>query len=171
MQNTCRLFIANGPIVNEKPEYDSFGAGQYMADFLASRMYDKHLNLRQCAIVAAYILFQAKEHVDGCGGESHIAVLRKNGVSGVAGYRNIAAWTELLKLSDYQIGSVLIDSPNVEMEDQEFTEKSKNLIEVIDELRKDKAAELRENQRMMAAFLGGNREGEDFFGLPLPPSS
>jgi hypothetical protein len=54
-----------------------------ITDFLAARMKPTMLDLHQCVILAAYILFQAKEHVDGCGGESQIAVLRHKGKSGL----------------------------------------------------------------------------------------
>jgi hypothetical protein len=171
MQNECRLFSASGPIVNKIREYDSFGVGQYMADFLAGRMYDNHLNLRQCAILAAYILFQAKEHVDGCGGESHIAVLRENGVSGLANRRNIEAWTELLRLSDRELGNVLIDAGDVGVESTEFLKRHRDLIALIDSLRTNKAAELYRGTKIHAAFIGSKTEDLDFFGLPLPSSS
>ena len=76
MQGQSKLFTANGPIVNESVGFVSQGVGGYMADFLASRMFRPGLSYRQGIILAAYILFQAKEHVDGCGGDSHIALLR-----------------------------------------------------------------------------------------------
>lgn len=83
MFGTSKLFSASGPIVLERKTHYSGGVGYYMADFLSSRMYHDSMSLRQCVILAAYILFQAREHVDGCGGESQIAVLRDDGVSGV----------------------------------------------------------------------------------------
>lgn len=67
-----RLFQACGPLVLEK-SYAASGIGHYLADFLAERMgaNGEHgrLTTRQCVAVAAYILFQAKEHVEGCGGK------------------------------------------------------------------------------------------------------
>lgn len=171
MNNICRLFSASGPIVNEKLDYDSFGSGQYMADFLVRRMYAHHLNLRQCAILAAYILFQSKEHVVGCGGESHIAVLREDGVSGMADRRNIEAWTDLLRLSDEQLGKMSIDAADMEISSEQFMERNRSLIEAIDMLRNARAGELQHDKRSRELFAGSPHQQTDFFALPLPSNS
>jgi hypothetical protein len=167
MKSTCRLFIANGPIVNEKPEYDSFGVGQYMADFLASRMYAHHLNLRQCAILAAYVLFQAKEHVDGCGGESHIAVLRESGTSGIVVQENVETVTECLKMADHSLGNLLIDAADIELGSADFIEKTRTAVGVIDSLRFAAAKDLERHKTFRAAFTG-QKGKTDFFGFPIP---
>ena len=171
MYGMCRLFSASGYVINEMDEYTAFGIGQYMASFLASRMYDRRLNLRQCAILAAYILFQAKDHVEGCGGESHIAVLRENGVSGLAVQRNIVAWTELLSLVDDRIGNLLINAADIELESRNFTEQGRNLILAINTWRGLRRDQLKRDKKLLAAFVGKPYESTDFFGLPLPPDS
>jgi hypothetical protein len=134
-------------------------------------MYDRRLNLRQCAILAAYVLFQAKDHVEGCGGESHIAVLRENGVSGIADQRNISAWTELLRWADNKIGNVLIDAADIELGTREFTEQSRNLILAINSSREVTRDQLKHDKKLLAAFVGKPYENTDFFGLPLPSDS
>jgi hypothetical protein len=171
MLNACRLFSASGPIVNEKDGYDACGAGYYMADFLASRMYAHHLNLRQCAILSAYILFQAKEHVDGCGGDSHIAVLREDGVSGIAARENVEAMTECLRMTDRSVGELLIDAADIELDGKEFLEKNKNVLEIIDSLRTGEAKKLEDHKLFRSAFIGADDRKTDFFGLPLPSGS
>jgi len=124
MYSNCRLFSAHGPIVTEKRGYDSAGAGYYMADFLAARMYSQENTVQQCAILAAYILFQAKNHVDGCGGESQIAALRDDGVSGVLDSQHVNIISELLETSDSRIGEILIQSADFELDSQGFNEKA-----------------------------------------------
>jgi len=171
MFGVCRLFSASGYIVNEVDECTAFGVGQYLAEFLASRMYDRRLNLRQCAILAAYILFQAKDHVEGCGGESHIAVLRENGVSGIANQRNINTWTEVLKLADSRIGNVLINAADIELDTKEFTERCSSLIFSINTLRNLCLDELKRDKKLLAALVGEEYGETDFFGLPLPGDS
>ncbi|HLY60270.1 MAG TPA: hypothetical protein VKV95_05845 [Terriglobia bacterium] len=168
MLGACRLFSARGPVVNEKSEYDSFGTGYYMADFLASRMYAHHLNLRQCAILAAYILFQAKEHVEECGGDNHIAVLREEGVSGVSDWKHVEAMTECLKMADRYVGEVLIDAADIGLESKEFLKKNKNVLEIIDSLRSVQVEDLKQHRSMVLAFTGAKDKEMDFFGLPLP---
>lgn len=113
MGGRSRLFSATGPIVNEVERYKSAGAGYYMADFLASRMSPHGLDVYQSAILAAYILFQAKEHVDGCGGESHVAVLRHEGKSGRIDQTRIDIWTKLLDQIDSRTRRMIIEAADI----------------------------------------------------------
>jgi len=105
-----RLYHASGPIVNIVEEHCSGGAGYYMADFLTARMHSRSLSLHQLVILAAYILFQAKEHVDGCGGESHIAILRNSGKSGLLDPNRVLAITGLVDSVDHQLGQLLLEA-------------------------------------------------------------
>lgn len=120
-----RLFHAYGPIVNEK-DYVSSGIGYYLADFLSGRMYGAHLTTRQCVILAAYILYQTKEHVEGCGGESQIVVLRNAEPSGNVECKLVDEVTEFLKLADKELGELLLSSANFsepnELVDKQFGE-------------------------------------------------
>lgn len=122
-EGQSRLFQASGPIVNEKNGYAAAGCGTYMADYLASSMYRNTLTVRQCAILAAYILFQAKEHVDGCGGESHIAVLRDQESCGRVDANRIEAISTLLStLQNHHIGNILLSSADLSLTSQQFIE-------------------------------------------------
>jgi hypothetical protein len=171
MNGVSRLFTAMGPIVNEKSEYDSDGVGQYMADFLASRMYNEYLTIHQCVILAAYILFQAKEHVDGCGGDSHIAVLREKGSSGQVDWRRVAAITKLLQSSDAQIGRLLFHASNLDIGQDEFKANVNAIIDMLDDLREGKREELKRDAAIWGAWERRFSEGEpakkDSLGLPI----
>ncbi len=120
-----RLFHATGPIVNQKDQYTSGGVGYYMADFLASYMYDAGITVQQAVVLAAYILFQAKEHVDGCGGDSHIAVLRENGKSRLIDAIRVDKITELLKRTNREIGKVLLASADFTQSKAQFINTTK----------------------------------------------
>lgn len=114
MHGESRLFSAAGPIINPVEEYCSGGIGSYMADFLAARMYgSSFMSVHQCVILAAYILFQAKEHVEGCGGESHISVLRHNKPSGTVASARIGIFTNLLKDVDSKLSEILLGSADL----------------------------------------------------------
>jgi 20S proteasome alpha/beta subunit len=166
-----RLFCANGPIVNEKDYYSS-GAGYYMADFLAKRMYSKNLNLRQCAILAAFIIFQAKEHVDGCGGATHIGVLRDEGVSGLAEAENIKAITEMADSADISFGRMLLQAADLDLSSDEFMKPAAEEIEYLDRLREAQKNNLQKsglwNLRRVLGSMGTTPDS-DFLGLPIPP--
>jgi 20S proteasome alpha/beta subunit len=131
MQGESRLFHASDSIVNIKDEYCTGGVGAYIADFLAARMYTTGLSIQQCVILAAYILFQAKEHVDGCGGQSHIAVLREDGASGMVDSQRIEAITQNLQRADSELGGVLLASADLELSDKEFHDQTDQAYEFL----------------------------------------
>lgn len=166
MYNGTKLFSAHGPVVNEKHGYESSGIGYYMADFLSERMYRDHLNLRQCVILAAYVLFQAKEHVEGCGGDSHIAVLRDDGVSGRVGWTEVEAITEMLKLADEEIGRILFDVADFEVSDGKLKENANGYLDVLCALRDSQKERIASSGRLSDMLIGGQRKERDSLGLP-----
>lgn len=141
-----RLFQASGPIVNER-DYASSGIGYYLADFLAGRMGagggEGHLTTRQCVVLAAYILFQAKEHVEGCGGRSHIAALRESESSGMVDFRLIEHLTEYLKLADRLTGEMLLETADFSAIDSVVSERIESSAETIKFIRKREVNRLR----------------------------
>jgi hypothetical protein len=123
MHGSCKLFLSDGPVVNEKESYGSVGAGYYMADFLAGRMHRKNFPSSQVITLAAYILFQCKEHVDGCGGDSHIALLNEKGGSDLVSSMEINASTQTLKNVDEVLSYLLLlPSADIHFPETEFYE-------------------------------------------------
>jgi 20S proteasome alpha/beta subunit len=163
-----KLFSANGPIINERPEYYSSGQGYYLADFIASRMYVPYLSLHQCVILAAYVLFQAKEHVDGCGGDSHIAILRNDGMSGVIDVQRTDYLTKMLESADPYVGSLLLSVADLGITDDQLVESFARKAKVIKWDRKRIREELEQYDDMTALFIQGPGEEKpqlDSFGL------
>jgi 20S proteasome alpha/beta subunit len=167
MHHESRLFSAIGPIVNEKQGYDCGGTGHYMASFLASRMYGDHLPVHQCVILAAYILFQAKEHVEGCGGESQVVVLRKHASSGAIDWKRLEVITKLLSLHDENISNLLLKSANLNISDEQLSSELKNTTTIINAMRESQREEL-ENHESMSRVLSGDQAPTDVLGLPTP---
>jgi hypothetical protein len=169
-----RLFEAKGPVVNET-NYSSDGAGYYLADFLTSRMRgDAWLNVRQTVILAAYILFQAKEHVEGCGGESHIAVLREGESSGMVDFRLIQHLTEYLKIADLYTGEMLLASSDFSLPEYKVLQGLIESTESIKFLRARQKKQLetdRRDDRIMLSSLiqVGEQKPTDDLGLPIIP--
>lgn len=108
MQGASRLFYSNGPIVNEKQTYGIVGSGYYMANFLMNRLHHNLLSGTQAALLAAYVLFECKENVDGCGGDSHIAILSKRGRSNVIDLWRVNTLTKMLASVDTTLASFLL---------------------------------------------------------------
>src|SRR6185437_14461788 len=170
-----RLFQACGPLVLER-SYASSGIGHYLADFLAERMgaNGEHgcLTTRECVAIAAYILFQAKEHVEGCGGNSHIAVLRESESSGMVDFQLVEHLTEYLKLADRFTGELLLNTADFSMSDSALAEKIESSVGVIKHIRTKEMEKLKENRESNLSLFGwlyGSRESEDDLGLPKRP--
>jgi 20S proteasome alpha/beta subunit len=92
-----RLFHAWGPIVNEV-HARAAGSGQAIADFLL-RHFKQTTHITNAMALAVYILYSAKEHAEGCGGNSHLAVLQDDGESYLLDHPQISAMEDLVKSS------------------------------------------------------------------------
>jgi 20S proteasome alpha/beta subunit len=153
MDSGSRLFHAYGPTINEK-EYYAAGAGSYMADFLASRMYRTHLDVRQLIILAAYVLFQAKEHVDGCGGDSHIAALNEDGLSGIVDFTHTEKLTELITTADHVLSEQLLSHANLKTRKKELKSNLKLALNLIETYRERTSKELKQREEESRWFFG-----------------
>jgi len=173
LSGDSKLFSAYGPVVTEKYEYCSGGIGCYMANFLAARMYKDYRNLHQCVILAAYILLQAKEHVEGCGGESHIAVLRNDGVSGKVDWRRVDAINKLVEYADSEAGELVLQKANLSKSKEEFNETVERIRDTLEIMRDAQIQELERATSLCFSFgraLGALYKGPetDEYGLPKP---
>jgi hypothetical protein len=164
VKDKSRLFVATGPLVNEKDGYCTGGVGTYMADFLAERMYDITLSIQQCVILAAYILVQAKEHVDGCGGTSQIAILRENSPSGMVDTDRIALITDNLKNADRNLGRLLLQSSDLDLSDAEFRKEATEAIDRLEIFRVEQRKEFK-NWKQFKKTL------HSMFGIDTPVDS
>jgi len=156
MHSDNKLFHACGPVVNETTYYAA-GAGQYMADFLSAKMFSEYMDVRHLEIVAAYVLFQAKEYVDGCGGDSEIAILRNEGRSGFVQASFIEGITETLSWSDKDLARALMLCADFGMSNAKFRKELKNTVFALESsrgLRMNKLKEERDMARKMGRFLG-----------------
>jgi hypothetical protein len=120
MHHRSKLFMADGPIVNERHAYGSTGAGYYMANFLASRMHHRYIPGPQAVILAAYVLYRCKEHVEGCGGDSHIALLNESGGSVFVDPWQTNFTTLQVKQVDDALSELFLSAPDLSIEDSAF---------------------------------------------------
>lgn len=157
---SSRLFYANGPLVNEKSDYCAAGTGTYMADFIASNMQPNAINVSQCVVIAAYILFQTKEHADGCGGDSHIAVLRESESSGRVGWNRVESLTRLVENSHIQVGRLLMDHGNLSISDEEFAKQAMQIVDGMKNTRQ-REREIRQSWDEMWSQMFSGMEFDD----------
>ena len=166
-----RACSADGPLVNKVEGFRSSGAGYYMGDFLASRMYDPSLTAHQCVVLAAYILFQAKEHVDGCGGDSHIAVLRERESSGLIEFANVEAITKTLQYADHEIGKLILTTANFGIDEKKFLQQVDDVVDWLKDYRKQNISELAESMEFwneMETGIAGAEAFRDNLGFRKP---
>ena len=134
MQGHSRLFHSFDAVVNEvegSKLYTASGIGQYLADFLIPRSFHAHLNIYQVIAIATYLLFQAKKHVDGCGGDSHVAFLRNKGTSGEVEYAIVETVGHLASLVDSRWGSILPRYADPSTPHEEFERLAKDAIQIL----------------------------------------
>jgi len=92
---TTRLFHSYGPIVNEV-DVSTSGSGQSIADFLLRR-FKSTMHITNAIAIAVYVLYCAKLHADGCGGDSHLAVLQNDGQSYLLDATHVATMERVLE--------------------------------------------------------------------------
>lgn len=165
-----RLFIASGPLIVEKGEYETSGIGSELANYLISRMYGSTLNLYQCVILAAYILLQTKNHVEGCGGQSHIAVLRNQGESGMVDSRRVDAITGLLESVDINVGRLLIYAADLSKDQETLERSTQEFLSSITMSRQRAAQSIGSNDEFWNEIMNGlggekTQHGRDLFGF------
>ena len=167
MNGSSRLFTAHGPEVNRQEKYCIGGVGTYLGGFLAERMYTEGLTVQQCVILAAYILFQTKEHVNGCGGESHIAVLREDGPSGKVDSQRVESITKNLERADAELGTLLLASSNLDLGDKGFRNETKRVYDFLKLWRDDQKEDLQRWEQFRRSFdsLYGLTVKRDSLGL------
>ena len=120
MDGQSKLFQADGAIVTEKTTYSVGGIGQHLSEFLCSRMYGENLTLSQAVILASYVVLQAIEHVDGCGGDQHIAVLRNTGGSEVVDPVTLKGIASHLRGVDSESARALLVAVNLELPEDDY---------------------------------------------------
>ncbi|HVB98257.1 MAG TPA: hypothetical protein VNJ12_02845 [Candidatus Dormibacteraeota bacterium] len=135
MQAKSGLFRASGPLVKEL-DYAAIGAGRHLADFLTDRLHQRYFPGPQAVILAAYVLFQCIEHVDGCGGDKHIAALNEAGDSGMLDPVRIDFLVTQLRDVQDAAADLLLSAPDFSMRPEDFDEGMKSLIERIKEMRR-----------------------------------
>ena len=169
MQGASRLFYGLGPSIAERDKYANGGQGVYLADFIAGRTYEEHLTLCQCVVLAAYILYEAKENVVGCGGDSHIAILREGGTSGLINWHDIERISEFLRQADRYAGQLLLHAANFNLTDEQFKSQTKDVLDTLELFRNAQQKEIDKHQEMLESLLGVRKENEDEFGFYKRP--
>lgn len=73
------LYLARGLDINPVKTYATVGVGDELSNYICDRLYKSEMVTRHVLFLALHMLQEAKDHVSGCGGESHIAILQGDG--------------------------------------------------------------------------------------------
>jgi 20S proteasome alpha/beta subunit len=168
MHGESRLFYSLGPAVVEKKNYATGGQGLYLADFIASRSYNEYLDLKPCVILAAYILFETKENVEGCGGDSHIAILRNEGTSGQLNWHHIQVLSDFLRQADKRAGDLLLSAGDFTADNETYKAQALTQIDLICRLRDEQIDKIKDHSELLSALFGTDDKAEDDeYGFPI----
>jgi 20S proteasome alpha/beta subunit len=135
MHGHSKLFKSSGPLVKEV-DYAAAGIGMHLANFLTDRLHQRYLPGPQAVILAAYVLFQCIEHVDGCGGDPHIAGLNEAGKSSMINPVQISLIVDQLKEVRDAAAVLLLNAPDFSMKPEVFDKELQSVVEKIKEMRR-----------------------------------
>jgi hypothetical protein len=137
-----KLYKVWGPKVSEVDQFESMGSGSYLARALADSFWEPKNTMYRTALAAVYILSDVKKYVDGCGGESQIACLGHDGSwqyfspDNFERTRPIATIESHYQIWKRKIGSLLLDSQNLQESQESFETKATGLRDALVEGRK-----------------------------------
>jgi len=134
------LFKAIGPIVNPVDRYASVGVGLYLADYIHERLGLATPRLADSGwyeILAIYLLQQAKEYIDGCGGESHVLTLRASGKISVVDPADVTLIARHINALDRNSSTVLMSTPDLKLTDEEMDGRIETFVNLARNLRKE----------------------------------
>jgi hypothetical protein len=121
-----RLFYAYGPIVNEE-RLRASGSGQPIADYLLRNFTATH-HITNGMALAIYVLMVAKRHADGCGGETQVAIIHRDGFGVELSPAQIAASENVLDTAAEYGDTILMLAGNPIVNGEALKDASSHLI-------------------------------------------
>jgi 20S proteasome alpha/beta subunit len=95
--------------IRECDSYECVGTGFYLGRYLIESMFNRGMDLHSARIVATYAIAQAKARVDGCSGQTHIAMLKTDGAVEGTRWDETKNLEETFQAFDAERWSVLLD--------------------------------------------------------------
>jgi hypothetical protein len=73
------LFLARSYDITPISTYATIGCGEELSKYICDPLFNSGLVTEMITLLAAFMLYETKRHVPGCGGESHIVILSNDG--------------------------------------------------------------------------------------------
>jgi hypothetical protein len=152
------LFYTEGPIVNRVSRdkfgkglgYKAAGLGREITDYIRERLNETSVSVIGAAVLATYMLEQAIEYGQGCGGDIRMAYLKNDGTA--AYVPTSEHTTKILEWLDAQMSRTILLTANPEIDDKS--------LDLIWEITKKGIFELRKGQ--LDAIEQGKKNQEEY---------
>lgn len=143
------LFKATGPIVNPVTRYETVGSGEILAKYISDRFFPEFglPTTRQAVNLALYALQQCTEYAEGCGGDSHVVVMRGGEVPVQMGGMRVLGATFNLRDLEASLHRLYLAVPDMELTAEEFTKEIQAVLSEIQESRQRHFDLLQRNKR------------------------
>jgi hypothetical protein len=136
-EEKMELLKVIGPIVNRIESYESIGYGIALSKYLIDRLYQKSMSVNDTAIVANYMLDQVKEHVQYCGGESHIMRIDPKGYTDMILASSIQWGQERFAKLDSSLRPLLIAVGDMMIPEEEFKKQTISFTHKMEKMREE----------------------------------
>jgi hypothetical protein len=145
------LFRARGTMFSRVRKYAAIGCGGELSDYICEDAHRSTDETVRAFCLAVYMLRQTTTYVSGCGGESHIAVLTKNGQVNTYAGSEVINSSIYLGVTDRILKEILIDSGNLDIADETFKRKVTGYAQALIQNRKRQRREIAHFRKKMFA--------------------
>jgi hypothetical protein len=102
-------------------DYEHLGVGYEMAGYLISKIFMSEMPIAVAELLAAYVLWEVKSHVQACGGDTVLYALGNDGSFRYRPYGHIRDLEEHFGDFEKLIRNVRLQAANLEITDEEFS--------------------------------------------------
>jgi len=140
--------VGTAILLSDSYEYVYLGAGMEMAMYLTSRLWVSGMPISVGELMAAFILWEVKQHIKTCGGETVIYRVDDAGNLQYRGEGDIRDFQDYFSSIDRQVQRIRVHTANLESSNQEFEQKLTGFCEDTRALRKIRLEKLKSEQNL-----------------------
>ncbi len=109
-------------VLSDSYEYIYLGSGAEFASYLTQKMWRDEIPLDLATYLASYVLWETKQHVKYCGGESIIYKLKKGGGMQFLNHGEVRDYESHFEDFDRLVQRIRLQSVNTEVKEEQFEE-------------------------------------------------
>lgn len=139
--------VRTSVLLSDSFEYVYMGSGAEMAMYLSSRLDVRGVPTSVGELIAAFVLWETKRHVQTCGGDTVIYKLDNDGIT-YRGEGDIRDFEEYFSTIDRKVQRIRVGTANLEISEEEFEKRLSTFCSDLRAIRKNRLAKL-DNEREM----------------------